>query len=587
MRKFMLTLAIAASLAAPLSGHGEAPNSVTLSPFDQSQSGQMPSGYRALVFRLWNGSWSAELALPAAPRDGDTVHVVNEASLDTYLDASATELRMPRLRLATGQSHRFRYDAPARTWRLLADSVRIDPRRLVEGALGRARLQLVELADGSWLPEVRLPQAEDGDIAVIRSTATWPTRVGGEVLFPSTFRLQAGDSYTFEFSGPHGKWLPRAVPEREVALQAQLAAPTTPRSRLRMSDGHWLPEVTLPAGAGDRDRYVVESTATWASTLKVQGGQALGPMQLRPGDRYEFMYVADEARWVLMDHPERNLSARDIPGGRLPALTAPRTRVGLRDGEWLPALTLPAPVAGAEVVADVASTWAVSVDDGSGTPRKVEGGERATFAVDANGQWQRVTATVDVLSFYSKVLAQRLGEPAMRTYLRAALEQTNQALENSGANFRYRMVGVRAIEPDTNWRKLNDALPGLGARADVAALRDELRADIVYYLGTEEGCGLAQSHARAAVAFATESYGCGANVMRHELGHVIGLAHTATSGFAQGYELAGTIMNGNRIPLYSTPQRFTADLGMRAGVAGTYDAVRAMNARSAEVAAFR
>ncbi|MDG2523956.1 hypothetical protein P6166_01085 [Stenotrophomonas sp. HITSZ_GD] len=587
MRKFTLTLAIAASLAAPLSGHGEAPNSVTLSPNDNQQGGLLPSGYRDLVFGMWNGSWTSEIALPTSPAHGDKVRVFNDATSVATLDASATELRMSRLRLLTGQAYVFHYDANARIWRVAADMARVDPRTLSEGVLGRSKLQLVELADGAWIPELRLPRGQDGDIAVIRSSATWPARIGGEALFASTFRLQPGDSYTFEFSAPHGKWLPRSVPERIVALQAQLPSPSAPRSRVRLSDGHWLAELTLPASAGDRDRYIVESTATWASTLRVQGGEPLGPMRLEAGDRYEFMYVADEARWVLMDQPERNLSARDIPGGRMSPLTAPRTRVRFKDGHWLPSLTLPAPVAGGEVVVDVASTWAVAVEDGSGKSHKVETGEQAMFAVDANGQWQRVTTTVDVLSVYSAGLAQRLGEPAVRTYLGDALAQTNQALENSGANFRYRMVGMRPIQPDTNWRTLRDVLPALEARKDVTVPRDELKADVVYYLGTEEGCGLAQSRARAEVAFATESYGCGTNVMRHELGHVIGLAHSATTGYAQGYELAGTIMNGNAIPLYSTTRRFTPDLGMRAGVADLYDAVRAMNERSAEVAAFR
>ncbi len=588
MRTSLLTLSVLGLLSLPLVSQGQASGALTLSPLGNQKSGQMPSGVARLTFALRDGDWLEKLALPARPLHGQVVEIRNTARYTALLELAATELGPGQLEIRTGDVRRFVYDAGRSQWLATGDGV-VEAAPEAMQRTASAYVRKVVLKDGAWAPEVALPaEGQEGEFIVVSSQATWPSLVRGGVLFNSTFRVEKGDQYTFVFSAAHGKWLPRAVPERTLPLQAAIPVPTSPRMRLRLHDGAWLRHVSLPASAGDRDRIVVESTATWDSQVQVPGGEALGPLTLRAGDRYEFMYVADDARWVLMSHPERRLEARDLAGGRVPALTSPRTRIMLADGNWQRELVLPAPVAGAEIVIDIQATYPVDVILDGVRREKIERGERVTFAPGTDGRWQRTTSTLDLLALYSGKLAASIGESAARAHLVESLAITNDTLENSGANFRVRMVDIRRLDTPDSWALLADALSQIRDEKRVQAWRDETRADMVYYLGTETGCGLAFSRASNENAYATEAFGqCGSTVMRHELGHVIALNHVNATAYWKGYPLAQTVMNGNAIPLYSTPLRFTPDLGIRAGIADEYDAVRALNERSPIVAAYR
>ncbi len=571
----------------PLTSQGQAAGTLSLTPASNQQSGQLPSGVPSLSFLVRNYDWLKDISLPTRPSDGQMVEIRSTAGFFSSLDLAGTELGPGKLKIEAGDVRRFVYDAAAQRWNVVEVDVAEIPVNML-GQMPTARIRKVQLRDGEWAPKIELPAgARDGDLFVVHSSATWPSLIRGEVLFDSTLRVEAGDRYVFIFSAEQGKWIPQYVPERKLPLQAQLPVPTGARARLSLLDGQWLREVTLPTSAGDRDRIIVESIATWDSRIVVPGGQAMGPLVLKAGDRYEFMYVADDARWVIMDHPERAYQARDIVDGRLPALTAPRARILFGDGNWQRQLTLPEPVAGAEVVVDTSATYPVEVVLGPEAQEKLETGERVTFTAGTDGKWHRMTRTIDLLVVYSDNLAGQIGEPAVRARAFESLNITNDTLENSGGNFRFRLVGFNNLATPVTWTYLNDALATLPKDTRVQKWRDDARADVVYYMGTEGGCGLAYTRAINEVGYAAESFGCGANIMRHELGHVIALHHTNPEGYWQGYALAKTVMNGNGIALYSTPLRFTSDLGLRAGLADKYDAVRALNERSANVAAFR
>ena len=166
---------------------------------------------------------------------------------------------------------------------------------------------------------------------------------------------------------------------------------------------------------------------------------------------------------------------------------------------------------------------------------------------------------------------------------------TNQALANSGANFRYRLAGLRRFAAPAHWTELGHPVSELRSNATAQAWRNEVKADGIYYEGSESGCGLAYVRASASSMVATGTIHCGTTVMRHEMGHNMGLDHggTAGAGYAQGYLPGHTIMAGNAIPYFATPQRLDPTDGIRLGIANQYDAVRAMNEYSATVAAFR
>lgn len=571
----------------PLTSQGQAAGTLSLTPASNHQSGQLPSGFASLSFLVRNGDWLKDLSLPTRPGDGQVVEIRSTAAYATQLDLAGTELGPGKLKIENGDVRRFVYDAAAQRWNVVdVDVAEIAVKML--GQMPQARIRKVQLRDGEWVPQIELPAgARDGDLFVVRSSATWPSLIRGEVLFDSTLRVETGDHYVFIFSAQQGKWLPQYVPERKLPLQPQLPGMTGARARLSLADGQWLREVTLPASVGDRDRIIVESAATWDSRIVIPGDQASALLTLKTGDRYEFMYVADEARWVVMDHPERVYQARDLVDGRIPVLTAPRTRVFFADFNWQRELHLPQPVVGAEVVVDTSATYPVDVVLGTNDQQRIERGERVTFAAGADGQWHRMTRTIDLFMVYSDKLLSQIGESAVRARALQSLDNTNDTLENSGVNFRFRVVGHSNLAPPPTWTHVKNALAQLPQDTRVRSLRDEARADIVYYMGTEDGCGVAYVRATSEIAYAVESFGCGPNVMRHELGHVIALDHTSTDGYWQGYERARTVMNGNGIALYSTPLSFTPDLGIRAGVANTFDAVRALNERSANAAAFR
>ncbi|HEX8539316.1 MAG TPA: zinc-dependent metalloprotease family protein, partial [Cystobacter sp.] len=148
------------------------------------------------------------------------------------------------------------------------------------------------------------------------------------------------------------------------------------------------------------------------------------------------------------------------------------------------------------------------------------------------------------------------------------------------------------IKAPDRWKTIGDPLSELRADVTVQQMRNQLKADALYYEGTEEGCGLGWVRADAYSMVGTGSLGCGTTVMRHELGHNMGLNHGVSTentngAYAVGYNPVATVMGGNAIPYFSTPRRYTAKYGIPMGVEGQVDGVRAMNEFSSTVAGYR
>lgn len=124
----------------------------------------------------------------------------------------------------------------------------------------------------------------------------------------------------------------------------------------------------------------------------------------------------------------------------------------------------------------------------------------------------------------SRSTVARLGEEVMKNRLIEGLNLTNEALENSGANFLHRMRGLKQIIAKESWTTLGDPAHDLRDDPTVQGWRDNLKADGVYYEGTEDGKG--SSWVRRGGAFsmvATGSIDLPATVMRHQLGQSMGL----------------------------------------------------------------
>lgn len=557
------------------------------------EGGQIPSGYSRVVFTLSNGNWNETFTLPIEPTDGSVVEVRNNAAYATTLASSTTDIGIsPTVR--TGQSLTFTYAASSNWWTVSGTMLtRTSPKTVGDAVPSTTPYTYYRLANGDWTGGVALPSdAADGNIIIIASTATWKSAVLGEnVLHASTTSIHAGDIYHFRFivdeEAGTRKWVLTSAPTRTVDPVATVPTPTSPRTAMTLTDEAWLESVSLPAKAADRDRVTLRSSATKPTRILASSIEASGNLTLTKGTEYTLMYVADRSLWVVLDAPDTVYTPKSLSNGVLPALTTPRTLVTTRDGDWAETLTLPTgSTAGSHVVVKANSTWAVKVRTGI-TDVPVRTGETVAFTADASGNWVS-TVTIDLLLLYSKAASAAFGEATMRTRLTEGLTLTNETLENSGANFRYRAVGLREFDSPATWTALGDPLSELRDDTTAQAWRDETKADGIYYEGLETGCGLAWVSASAYNMVATGSTTCGTNVMRHELGHNMGLRHAKESTApARGYAAVKSVMGGNAIPYFSTPFRYDPTTGMALGIPGKIDAVSAMNERSATVAAFR
>ena len=440
--------------------------------------------------------------------------------------------------------------------------------------------------DGNWERSIGLPEvAADGSIVVVRSRATLAASVSPQGrLHASSAHLRSGDAYTFSYRQAVGGWVVENAPVRRLrAREIANGIPHTGSSStlVELWDGNFTRSIRLPASAGDRDRITVRSRATRHGRIDNAHTDFPGTMGLTRGDEYQFMYVAERGIWTLTSSPQTFFQALNVAGGMLPAIRHPRTVVNFADANSVPVLTLPRQRRhGDRVVVKTAATDPVTVRSEQGSLAQLTSGETTAFVVDADDKWQQETQTIDLLLIYSDKAAAQRGENIMRTRLTESLGMTNDALENSRATFRFRAVASRKLETPDQWETLSHALGGLRSHAEVQRWRNELYADGIYYDGHQSGCGLAYVGARAGTMVASGSINCGTRVMRHELGHNMGLGHSG------GLTLSGTIMNGNSMPYFAAPYLYNA-LGLSLTPEGGRDEVAQMNRYSATVAGFR
>ncbi|MDR0181694.1 M12 family metallo-peptidase [Lysobacter arvi] len=583
--KNALTAVLALMCAVAFSAHAQ---DASLTP-NQIGGGALPNGYDRIAFTLYDGNYAPTVFLPSNPRDRSVVVLRTQASYGVDLDASRTDLAVGKLALARNVSYTLQFSASTGRWTMSGDGVsHFTP--LGQGAAipdNPRRIAYYSMADGNWVPTVTLPgAADDGTVLVVRSTATYGAQIAPtHQLFANTTAIRTGDSYTFVYRQAQSAWALASAPVRRLIdkqIVSGVPSPTTPRTLIEFWDGNWTDTIRLPALAGDRDRITVRSQATWPSRIDNANVNFPGTMRLSRGDEYQFTYLASIGRWEMTAHPSSTYRAGELTAsnGVLPAITHPRTTVDFSDGNYVATLTLPsAHRPGDRVVVRTSATYGFAVvADGLTVP--VTTGEIVSFAADADNRWQKETRTIDLLMLYSDKASAKLGDNAMRARLIEGLGLTNDALENSRANFRFRSVGLRQVPARSTWTDLGHPLSELRADPTVQGWRNQSHADGLYYEGTENGCGLAWLSADAYSMIASGAIGCGTTVMRHELGHNMGLDHSA------GHVYPGTIMAGNQMPFFAAPYLLAED-GLPLTPSGGWNEVATMNARSAAVAAFR
>jgi Metallo-peptidase family M12B Reprolysin-like len=573
-------------------------HAIVLTPNDIG-GGNIPGNQSVIDFNLSDGNWTRNIYLPKQAPDRAVLTIKSAATFGSSIELKYTDIPISSLSLQAGESQKFEYSAAQGRW--LALSIPEYSPKTVASVPASLKLWRYQLSDADWAPSVTLPAtAPAGAVVLVQSKAQKASRItaGSSVLHASTMNLSKGQAaYAFTFHPELKKWylvnapIHRLVPS-QLNAGATIPAPITPRVILTMLKGA-SGSIGLPAAAGDRDRIRIDTAAALPITIRNTGINYAGTLRMQGQDVYEFMWIAEKTRWEPLIMPRRYFSLGSLPRGVLPAIDAPKVTVAASNASWAPQLTLPAGAkTGDRVLVSSSATSSfqvVSAAVPSPALRTVSSGDEVSFVVDANQRWQVETGIITMLQVYSDTVANRLGEQAARARQLESFRITNEALENSRANFKLKLAGL--FRHRDQGSTLNDAVDRLRSDAVVQAERNRVKADAIYYEGAEDGCGLAWLNSNDFNMVATGSINCGTIVMRHEFGHNMGLSHGGSPGgsapYATGYTLFSTIMGGNSTPFYSNPRIYQPEVGLPLGIEDKIDAVRAMNERSSTVANFR
>ncbi len=563
----------------------------TYSSPNQLGSGNLPGTFDSLVFTLYDGNWTPQISLPALAKDKASVKIVSKATWGTQVLQAHSDVPLPALSLATGQTLEYKYSAVAQRWEIVAPTAWApNTGGTFSLSSNTERVQRAAMADGAWAQALNLPTtAMDGALLLVNSRATWSSRIDpSQVLHASTMPLRTKDEYAFVFNARLGKWVLSKGPETTQSLSAlrngQLPVPTTAMTRLSLPAGTAATTVRLPARAGDRDRVVISSNANARSSIANSNVKGVGTMTVGLNQSYEFMWNADAATWVPLKMPRTLVNTATLKSTMLPAVQTPVTEVvalGNEQPDKQVQLSKQALV-GDRVVVRSAMPGGLQVAYAQGNVSniyKVAKDEEVAFVKTADG-WSQETETIRILLTYGQGVTAKYGAQAAASRQLESLRLTNEALENSGARFRFQVAGL--LEVPNLGSTLNDALNLGRTNVGIQTERQRLLADAVYYEGTESGCGLAFVNSTPSDfnMLASGSTACGTTVMRHELGHNMGLGH--------GNGVVPTVMSGNSVSSFATPSRFDPSLGVHLGHgANVPDEVAPMNKNATSVARFR
>ena len=570
--------------------------STVLTPNTNKNSGLIPSGHSDLQFNLSNGNWVQNLNLPASANDQDVITINSQAGYASYLDTSNTDLPLESLTVRQGQSYSFVFDKTSTQWRV-KPTVSYPSNGANEFAVINhdQMIQKVHVRNGQWARQITLPSnVAEGTLINVISDAGYDSSINtSNLLFASSYTLKNGDSFWFKYSKELAKWVPESISPYQLKAQnvgSKITSIKAPLTEVIFADGNWIPTLELPQTAKDRDRIVVKSSASWEATISNTHINTQATLKLNRGDRYEFMYVADIAKWVLMSSPQLALEAKSLNTQKLPDMKQPLVRVKLGNANWQATLALPSKASiGDKVIFSSLADWSTTITASNGLKQTISKGENQRYIFSATG-WVKDSYTIDMLLVNSPEVSKSLGANAAKIRMLEAQDLTNVAAENSNAQFYIRDVGYLEYRiPGST--KLGDIT---GAGRDDKMIQNErnrVKADAVYYQGNEEGCGLAWVN-KSPLAYnmlGTSSTNCGLSVMRHEFGHNMGVDHNDSHDSARGFAhpLGSTIMGGNSLPFFSSPTLYHPKYGYRLGLANKTDALSMINKNAPVVAQFR
>ncbi len=529
---------------------------------------QLPDTYKHPGLGCWiteflvnDRNWMDRIRLP---HQSTPLHVINNAT------ASGKTLEIhdliggapgKPLKVAAGRAISFlsrNNGQYASTW----DSTSLSPPNASRWQIPRNSelISIIGLRDGKHAGELILPS--DGkafDTITIENNATLATTVlGAHTPFAGQrMSVASGEAVRAEFDPVARQWMWVHAPYKQKSVRDRYYRVAS-RSVMELRDGEWASPVSPPMTAHDRDRIILRSDATWNSEIRVHPSDSPSEhLPLRRGDEYEFVFLAEKNRWHLLRQPrpstdttyQKEVRLKDEGYGVI-EVTAP---VG---GSTTPNVILPTPRQGLRVIAvGHAATTMNILADNLNVP--VLYNEKIAFRVNDRGLWERETTTLDLL----RVLDMSAKEIKYRWDALVLMDENirlaNEALENSGATFRYRLVG-NPIEGFT--------YPGVDLKhvpADLArdpslqALLKQHRADGIYYAGSNRWstplCDWSHTSYTEKTFVIATALTCPTSTFRRRAGFALGVPNWTSPKSVQ------VIGSGDQFPFYPTPHRMLPD----------------------------
>lgn len=539
------------------------------SPSSVGHKEQLPNTHRPnennckiTEFRVDDHQWMNSVRLPS---EFSLLRIIN-SSLDSgktlKIYGAVQGVAGDPLKLAAGRSIDFRgrskghaawlqhpelHTAPNQPqWQIPRNSGLISNVTLRDG---KHAGQLILPATGSAFDTITIHNASSTETNVLGTHTAFPGQ-RMTVLPNSTARAEF-DPVAKQWDWVHAPYSVRTLAQRYQRISS--------RSILELYDGEWIGRVPLPLTRYDRDRHIILSDADWDSLIDPNRDATYA---LRKGDEYEFIYISEWGRWHVLRQPVQQEILRELKNGRLTDEGYLLTKVSADEGTAANSqLRLPAPRQGARIVLTNTSSHTIPVTYGTfranARPR-----EQIVFRSENGSTWQRETVTID-LAFLIDLSAEEVENSwDAHMIMRENLRLANEALENSGATYRYREAAVRVSQPGEFGyfpRKELWRVPTLlfDDRHALQFMKDH-DADGIYYGGShrwsKNDCDWYRYSSAAKSLVIATSLTCPTTTFRQGAGYAHGLPVVLNP--RQPIPVIGA---GNQLPFYPTPHKLLPD----------------------------
>lgn len=324
---------------------------IQLSPNENDNDGLIPTGYAHVIFSLEDGNWTSLIQLPQQAAANDKVTLIQQAQFSTSIQTQNINIPIDELKIKTGQRWTFLFNAMLNKWEIQSSKILTPQHQAATHrfSFDQDMLQQIQISNRAWTGRIVLPETSaDGTLLKISSSANLATTLDStSLLFDSSYILKKGDQYWLRYYAELKKWVVESIQARQLNVSdigARLKQVDAAVTQINFSDGNWVPKLSLPATAKDRDRVIVYSTASWTAKIENTDINSGATLSLKKGDRYEFVYIKDLGKWVIQSAPTLILQADDInkiKQQQLPNTEYPNTQLEINSQNWQAQFKLP------------------------------------------------------------------------------------------------------------------------------------------------------------------------------------------------------------------------------------------------------